>query len=137
MLFNNDVQPLYSQTGNLLGVCISAKKWFENEAGLEAILFSQQSANPAEPKAEPIQDWDKLLSYWDFRYPVEKIVKCNNCGAQTEDWTEDDPRKFTLKAANIGGLVSFLCNGCNYRVTKKHFKDHVCYECTPFNCQVR
>jgi hypothetical protein len=140
-MFNNkEVQPLYNETGNLQGVFITATKWFECEKELESILFSQQaehSSPRSEPKAEPIKDWDSFLSYWDFNYPVEKIVKCDNCGAYTDDWTLDDPKKFRLKAANLGGMVSFLCLECQHRVTKKHFKDHICYECTPFTCKVR
>lgn len=137
MMFNNQVQPLYNETGKLMGVCIAADKWFENEKELEAILFpGQLSQGSAEAPAEPLKDWDVFLSYWDFNYPEEKKVKCDNCGSSTEDWTQDDPRKFILKAANIGGMVSFQCQQCNYRVTKKHFKDHICYECTPFTCKV-
>jgi hypothetical protein len=139
MMFNNAIQPLYNETGNLQGVFISAAIWTEHQNQLEAILFSQQSpesrSHPVKP--EPIKDWEHFLSYWDFNYPVEKIVKCENCGSHTEDWTADDPKKFMLKAANLGGLVSFQCIECRHRVTKKHFKDHICYECKPFTCKVR
>lgn len=140
MFLNKDVQPLYNEKGLLQGVFIAANKWFENKSELEAVLFSQGSAHPkagAGLNEEPLKDWETFLSYWDFNYPVEKIVQCKNCGSCTDDWTLDDPKKFRLKAANLGGLVSFLCVECQHRVTKKHFKDHICYECSPFTCQVK
>lgn len=139
MFTKKDVQPLYDENGQLHGVYIKAAIWFKHESQLEAVLFPDEVARSKEskPMAEPIADWEQFLSYWDFNYPMEKVVKCDNCGANTHDWTIDDPKKFTLKAANLGGLVSFKCNQCNYRVSKKHFKDHICYECTPFGCQVK
>ncbi len=141
MQSNKEITPLYNENGSLQGVYISANKWFEKEAELEALLFSKESAHSETKKsvlrAEPTKDWELFLSYWDFNYPVEKVVKCENCGAHTENWTEDEPKKFRLKAANIGGMVSFLCVKCKYRVTKKHFKDHICYECRPFTCKIR
>ncbi|MFO7728282.1 MAG: hypothetical protein R6X11_08130 [Desulfonatronovibrio sp.] len=137
MIFNKQVQPLYNETGRLMGVFIAADKWFENEKDLEAILFPGQSSQSSpEARPEPVKDWEVFLSYWDFNYPEEKKVKCDNCGSNTEDWSQDNPRKFVLKAANIGGMVSFQCQQCSFRVTKKHFKDHICYECTPFTCKV-
>lgn len=140
MISKKDVQPLYDETGTLQGVFISAHKWQENAPALEKILFSMTSSAPGKTdviKPEPIKDWETFLSFWDFKYPLEKIVKCDNCGSHTNDWTEDDPKKFTLKAANIGGMVSFQCNCCAYRVTKKHFKDHIKYECSPMTCLIK
>jgi hypothetical protein len=139
IMFNQKlIQPLYNETGNLQGVFISASVWLERQDQLEAILFSGQIQDSGARNSipEPIKDWENFLCYWDFNYPVEKVVKCEHCGSHTEDWTSDDPKKFMLKAANIGGMVSFQCANCHYRVTKKHFKDHVCYECTPFTCKV-
>ncbi|WP_028573739.1 hypothetical protein [Desulfonatronovibrio hydrogenovorans] len=129
------VQPLYNQAGQLQGVFIPAEIWFKHENNLEKILFPEAVSQPEIP-AEPINDWKQFLSFWDFNYPVEKGVKCDHCGCSTPDWTADDPKRFLLKAASLGGMVSFLCLECQYRVTKKHFKDHVVYECTPFTCRV-
>ena len=36
-------------------------------------------------------------------------MACETCGASTEDWQADEPRKFTLAAANMGGLLAFEC----------------------------
>ncbi len=140
MIINKEVQPLFEETGNLHGVYISASKWFENKNELESILFPQHGSNVDRRSGEmpePMKDWDNFFSYWDFNYPEEKNVLCKNCGSHTEDWTVDEPRKFKLKAANLGGQVSFQCQQCQCRVTKKHFKDHICYEYSPYTCAVK
>jgi len=140
MIFEKEVQPLYNERGNLQGVYISANKWHKSKDELEAVLFPDETKNStaiSRTKSEPTKDWELFLSYWDFNYPEEKKVECKNCGSHSEDWTLDSPRKFRLKSANLGGMVSFLCLDCRQRVTKKHFKDHICYECTPFGCNVK
>lgn len=138
-MFDTDsIQPVYNERGNLLGVYISAEVWLKHQTSLEAVLFAGSPgahAAPAPEPREPMSDWEQFLSFWDFNYPVEKVVKCDHCGESTQDWTADDPRKFVLKAASLGGLVAFQCANCSYRVSKKHFKDHICYECTPYTCQ--
>lgn len=80
---------------------------------------------------EPMADYDLLVKYWDFRYDLPTDVACETCGVSTEDWQADDPRKFTLAAANMGGLLSFRCEACGSRITKRHFKDKVTVTCTP------
>lgn len=140
MFSKNNVQPFYNENGQLAGVFISATTWHEHEPELEEILFPDRPEASKSRKSmnkEPMADWEKFISFWDFNYPFEKKVRCDNCGSSTEDWTTDDPKKFRLLAANLGGLVSFLCSECNYRVSKKHFKDHIHYECTPFTCNIK
>lgn len=80
---------------------------------------------------EPMSDYDLLVKYWDLRYELPTDVSCESCGVSTADWQADDPRKFILRAANMGGLLSFQCVSCNARVTKRHFKDKVTATCTP------
>jgi hypothetical protein len=80
---------------------------------------------------EPMADLALLVKYWDLRYELPTDVNCDACGATTVDWQADDPRKFILRAANMGGLLSFQCVGCKSRVTKRHFKDKVTVTCTP------
>ncbi len=129
------VQPFYSETGQLTGVWIPAEVWLKHQDELEKILLQQEkkSALPA----EPLNEWKNFLMYWDFNYPVEKKVVCSGCGSTTEDWTQDDPKKFHLRNASLGGLVAFLCLGCQSRVTKKHFKDQILYECSDLSCKVK
>jgi hypothetical protein len=79
-----------------------------------------------------MDDWNRLMDFWDFAYEVDMDVTCELCGNSTQDWLADDPRKFRLKAANIGGLTCFECLSCKARVTKQHFKDKISCSCTPF-----
>lgn len=128
------VQDLYDQKGTLVGVLLSPEIWSSAYEKLRPILEAElQKLAPEQKKErpEPIEDWNFLLEHWDFKYPVDKSVLCDICGESTQDWQKDEPRKFTLKAANLGGLVSFRCCKCNARVTKKHFKDHIVSETVP------
>ncbi|MCA1944471.1 MAG: hypothetical protein LDL30_04190 [Desulfovibrio sp.] len=87
---------------------------------------------PEAPDPEPMEDWEALLQYWDFAYPPDRIALCDCCGARSEDWLADQPRKFVLKAAAFSGLVNFECQQCKARVVKRHFKDKYKFECKPF-----
>ena len=80
---------------------------------------------------EPMADLQLLEKYWDLRYELPTDVSCEHCGASSADWKSDDPRKFTLRAANMGGLLSFQCVSCKSRITKRHFKDKVTVTCIP------
>jgi len=80
---------------------------------------------------EPLSDLELLEKYWDFRYDLPTDVTCETCGASTSDWKSDDPRKFMLRAANMGGLLVLECVHCKSRITKRHFKDKVTVACTP------
>lgn len=130
----NDIQYLYNSENEFQGVMISAALW--EQIGESVQIEVKRLLPPAEPAdsaeaalaQEPLQDWERFMQFWDFRYPPESSVVCRSCGEQTEDWTKDDPRKFILKAANIGGLVAFHCCGCGARVLKRHFKDNVSFE---------
>lgn len=126
---------LFDAEGAEAGVWISPDLWHEVQAQVLPLL---DAASGAEPKAveekvvEPLADWDTLSAYWDFPYPLERSVTCGHCGASTEDWQADDPRRFHLKSATFGGLVSFQCRACKARVIKRHFKDGVQVETKPF-----
>jgi len=134
MINQKQIQPLYSEKGDLVAVCISAEKWLSHQDELEQILLGQPKKPAASP--EPMGEWKTFLSYWDFNYPVEKCVECKRCGNYSQDWTSDTPRKFTLRTASLGGLVAFVCQECSSRVSKKHFKDHILYESGADSCKV-
>ncbi len=126
------LQDLYDSKGAFLGLLISPSLWAEVESKVvpvleEAMSRLQQQGSQDEGQSlqEPLQDWEMLIKHWDFKYPVRTEVYCQACGNQTQDWQQDAPRKFLLKAASLGGLVGFECLSCGARVTKKHFKDHI------------
>ncbi|MFP4257718.1 MAG: hypothetical protein ACLFRE_01845 [Desulfovermiculus sp.] len=126
------VQTLYSGSGDEVGVYIPADVWAEVKSEvLPCLQKAQKRLQGMKHQAEPIQDWELLVSNWDFRYPVNREVVCGQCGSSTSNWEEDDPRKFRLKAASLGGLVVFECQKCRSRVTKRHFKDTMKMETTP------
>ena len=89
-------------------------------------------ARKEQEQPEPIPDWETLKEYWDFSYPVDLDVACEHCGNSTEDWTGDEPRLFRLTSANLAGLVAFKCMKCKAKITKRHFKDKILTECSPY-----
>jgi hypothetical protein len=93
---------------------------------------AQEKLDKPQTRAEPLRDWDLLAANWDFRYPLDLHVHCSQCGNSTLNWQKDEPRKFRLKAASLGGLVAFECCSCKARVTKRHFKDGVKTEAIPW-----
>lgn len=123
------VTHLYDNKGNFLGVMIAPDVW-EKTKHKVAHFFEQ--AKPAALKVlpEPMEDWESLKAFWDFKYPINKEVFCENCQSCTNDWEADSPRKFRLMACNIGGLARFECQECHGLVTKRHFKDEIQCVCT-------
>lgn len=114
---------LYSQSGEFLGVFVAAPVWKYVRGTIEPLLA--RKAHAEAEKAEPLEDWNALKEYWDFKYPVNTEVLCQTCSCCTDDWESDAPKKFKLKAANIGGLVRFECLHCHSIITKQHFKDQI------------
>lgn len=124
---------LFDAKGQPRGAWISPELWDQVKTQLRPILDQAATAEQTPPqRPEPIADWDTLVAYWDFPYPPDFDVTCECCGATTTNWTEDTPRKFRLRAANLGGLVTFQCQQCQALVLKKHFKKHITVECQPF-----
>ncbi len=119
----------FDAQGKPLGVFIPNAVWEQLNPTVKQALTPNR-AKLQEIK-EPLADWDMLVSCWDFPYPVDTDVHCQLCENQTQDWKADTPRKFLLKAANLGGLVSFECCQCQARVRKNHFKDTIDVSCTP------
>ena len=97
---------LYDDKGNFLGVFVSEELWTRTKDKIAPIFHAAIPQKQSERK-EPMADWEALKNYWDFKYPINYEVKCDLCGSETQDWTQDDPRKFKLLACNIGGLVRF------------------------------
>jgi hypothetical protein len=122
----------------LLGVFLSKEIWERVESQLAPLLEQTLATLQAEgetekekPFQEPIQDWEMLKKHWDFKYPIDTDIHCELCGNATVDWQADEPRKFLLKAANLGGLVRFQCCRCQAYITKRHFKDSISVEAKP------
>jgi len=125
---------VFGQDGRLHAVMLSASLWEKVRHLIEPEIRAFNQASESSFVPEPLQEWEELKQYWDFKYPVCTDVECGNCGAKTEDWEHDPERRFRLKSASFGGLVVFTCNGCGATVRKKHFKDHVCFEYSLGNC---
>jgi len=125
------INELFDKDGNLIGALLTAEAWTAvRDQVMTALGVSE--APTVQEKPEPLSDWEELIKYWDFPYPVDMDVACDNCGNETADWSKDDPRRFRLTSANLAGLVSFKCMNCQAKVAKKHFKDKIATECTPY-----
>ncbi len=123
------IQLLYTATGEMYGVMISPEVWKDvSEVVMKQLTQLGKVAAQNEPK-EPMADWELLQEYWDFKYPPNAEVCCAHCGAETADWVHDNPRKFKLIAANLGGLARFSCLNCHSIIIKRHFKDCIKTEC--------
>jgi len=131
---NRPIQTLYDENGKFIGLYISPGMWDRIEKEVAPVIQREldkieQQKDPA--IKEPMDDWENLKKFWDFRYPVDYDVRCEHCGLSTDNWQEDEPRKFQLKAASLSGLVAFQCRGCGARIIKKHFKDTIVVETSP------
>ncbi len=133
----NHFQPLYDEKQRLLGVVISPELWMAVEKKVNPIFdaalasLTGQEMKKAEEPPEPMKNFEQFKEYWDFPYELPYDVHCDHCGQKSENWLEDDPRKFRLRNANLGGLLCFTCMQCNASIAKKHFKKHVAVECSP------
>jgi hypothetical protein len=125
------IQSLYGDNGEFLGLFIGPEMWDRVEKEVAPILQRELDRLEGEKEPElkePLDDWENLKQFWGFNYPVDYDVHCDVCGTSTDNWQEDAPRKFQLKAASLSGLVTYLCRNCGARVIKKHFKDHITVE---------
>lgn len=125
----NSIIHAFDANGKPLGVFIPFAFWEQLDDKVKQSL--ERPAKDASIIKEPLADWETLVSFWDFPYPVDLDVHCQVCDTQTDNWQQDQPRKFLLKAANLGGLVSFECCSCQSRIRKNHFKDKIDVACTP------
>jgi hypothetical protein len=125
-----DFQELFDAKGQCLGAILGPEAW----EGVRELVLARYAPSAKEPDAfiEPLQDWNDLVQFWDFKYPVDLDVACPLCGNETADWQGDAPRRFQLTAANLGGLVTFRCLSCQARIMKRHFKDTIKVEAKPF-----
>jgi len=123
-----DFQEIFDAQGTPLGAILGPAAW---ALVRETVLgrFASPAAEPVMP--EPLADWEGLVQTWDFVYPVDLDVACT-CGNASADWRHDEPRKFWLLAANMGGLVTFRCLACQSRILKRHFDDAIVVEVRPF-----
>ena len=125
-----DYTTLYDDQGTLFGVLVSPALWEQLKE--QADSLTGRGSEP-EPLPEPLQDWENLKASWDFKYPVDTDVHCDVCGASTEDWQQDAPRKFLLKTANFTGIVCFQCLNCRAKILKRHFTDKITVEAQPYH----
>jgi hypothetical protein len=120
---------LFDKNGRCLGALLGPEAWaLVRQTVLDGFA---PAARPVDP-IEPMQDWSDLMAFWDFPYPVDRDVTCTVCGLHTDNWEQDEPRKFHLTAANMGGLVTYRCTGCQAKIMKRHFKDAIKVEVRPF-----
>jgi len=128
---SHHITELFDKDGNLIGCLLTAEAWTAaKDSVLKALGLEERAAAPE--RKEPIADWETLTDYWDFSYPVDFDVACEHCGNATDNWQADKPRLFRLTSANLAGLVSFQCTKCVSKIVKKHFKDQIKTECTPY-----
>ena len=115
------IRYLVDAQGKAQGVFLEEEMW---QRVCSHVLAELEKLFPSETgPAEPLADLALLEKYWDFCYDLPTDVACDICGASSPDWQADEPRKFILRAANMGGLLSFQCVSCKARVTKRHFKE--------------
>ena len=126
---NDHITELFDKDGNLIGCLLSADAWASFKPTAHKMLGIREQ--PQE-RPEPLGEWEMLKEYWDFPYPVDTDVHCELCGSSTQNWEGDAPRKFRLSSANLAGLVSFTCQQCRAKITKKHFKDSIKVETQPY-----
>lgn len=126
--------PLFDEKGNLYAVMLSAELWNKGKNRFEPLIRNLLGSLQPDVREEPLHEWDELVKYWDFRYPVCADVQCGNCGAKTDDWLNDPAKPFRLKSAQWAGLAVFSCAACGATVRKKHFKDHYCFEFSIGSC---
>lgn len=126
---------LYDADNVLKGVVLTPELWDLVKDQVLPVCQeseSQLAKGKSREVAEPLSDWEELKQCWDFKYPYSAKAQCEQCGAKTHNWDLDEPRKFRLMAANLGGLVRLKCLSCGSIITKRHFKDHIDCECKPF-----
>ena len=131
---NKHFKKILDQNGNTAYVQIDAELWQMIEKKVSLHIEKALLLMYPQEKPEPLDEWKEFQDCWDFKYPYEASVNCQNCGNSSEDWQQDAEKNFRLKSASLSGLVIFKCCKCNADVRKKHFKDHICYECSTNSC---
>ncbi len=121
---------LVNKGGHCQSVQLSMELWELVQAQVEKA--AAKLLKPLDPfdLPQPLSALEDLKTYWDFTYPYEGHVHCDECFASTDDWENDPAHPFHLTNANIGGLLVFLCR-CGATVRKKHFHRKVVFECSP------
>lgn len=127
MCLKKDVFFLHDQDGKLAAVQVSPELWRRIEPHLKRLVPVEED----EIAAKTMGEFGDFMRFWDFPYPYDPSVACPACGASARDWRADESRSFSLRNANIGGLLVFHCNGCGATIRHKYFKDHMAVEHSP------
>lgn len=126
------IQYSISPDGELVSVQLSPVLWQRVKS--RVLAAEQWLLDDASPysRPEPLEAVEELKKYWDFKYPYAPDVHCDQCGTISLDWENDPLHPFHLTNANFAGLLVFKCKNCGSTVRKKHFKDHMVFECSAF-----
>ena len=125
---NPQLQYITDIKGNISSVIIPWPLWEKMEPKVRSILAADAKPQELEQAAGPLESFEELMKFWDFKYPYGPSVTCPLCAASTEDWRNDPQRPFILTNANIGGLLVFHCRACGTTIRQKHFHKHVAVE---------
>ena len=109
---NPQLQYITDIKGNISSVIIPWPLWEKMEPKVRSILAADAKPQELEQAAGPLESFEELMKFWDFKYPYSPSVTCPHCAASTEDWRNDPQRPFILTNANIGGLLVFHCRAC-------------------------
>lgn len=122
MSLKKEILFLYDSDGKLAAVQVSPGLW----ARIEPILALAAPGAAVDSGNKIMDEFEDFMQFWDFPYPYNPAVACPACGASAPDWRTD--KNFSLRNANIGGLLVFHCNGCGATIRHKYFKDHMAVE---------
>lgn len=122
---SSEITYITTTKGEILSVVVPYAIWERLEPSVQKLLRADDK--PVQ-RPEPMEDFETLMQYWDFRYPYSPAVRCPSCGTSTDDWRADPEHPFWLTNATLGGLLVFRCQHCGATVRLKHFLDHVAVE---------
>ena len=126
----NHVLYLVTHEGHCQSVQLSMELWAVVEKQVLSAVEKLTADEDPFSKEQPLDKLAELKTYWDFHYPYEAHVHCDNCHASTDSWEDDPLHPFHLTNANFAGLLVFRCR-CGATVRKKHFHKKSVLECSP------
>ena len=85
MLDNPQLQYITDIKGNISSVIIPWPLWEKMEPKVRNILAADAKPQELEQAAGPLESFEELMKFWDFKYPYSPSVTCPHCAASTED----------------------------------------------------